>query len=368
MAKILFFASEDWYFISHRLALAEEAIQRGHSVTLVTRTSRFRSALESANIKVVHLSMNRKGLNPFQLLSESLAMAKILLRERPDLVHLVALRPIVVGGIAAKVCGISKVIFAVTGMGFLFADENRKPWVRRLLARLLPMIMSRGNIIVQNAEDANDLRRMGIPSSRLHLIAGAGVNVTKFSPVPNSNTRPVVMLAARLLWDKGVGEFVEAAHLLRHQSARFVLVGMLDAYNPAAIPEEKVNQWVREGIVEWWGHSEDMSETLSHADIFCLPSYREGLPKALLEAMAMGLPCVSTNVPGCRDVVQDGKSGILVPAKDSSALANAIASLINDTARRTTMGLAGRMRTMEEFDQSRIVMKTFQLYSDTLQL
>ncbi|CAN7221043.1 glycosyltransferase family 4 protein [Devosia sp. LjRoot16] len=366
MPKLVFVVTEDWYFVSHRLALATEAIRRGYEVVLVTRLSTFRSEIERHGIRVIPFDTNRRGMNPLGVLAEAFALARIYRQEQPDIVHHVALRAVMVGGLAARLCGIDRVLSAITGMGFLFTGGGRKPWVRQMVGWVLPQLVSRGLVIVQNSDDGRQIAQFGVPTSRLRHIAGVGVNTEKFHPVARDNEQVMVMLAARLLWDKGVGEFVEAARLLQHTGARFVLVGMIDVDNPAGVPREQVDAWTRQGIVEWWGHQQDMASALSRADIFCLPSYREGLPKALLEAMSCGLPCVSTDVPGCREVVRHGDTGLLVPAGDGAALAAAIASLIRNPEQRLKMGARGRQRAVDEYSEVESISATMRVYEELM--
>lgn len=364
MAKLLFLVTEDWYFVSHRLALAVEAVQKGYEVVLVTRVSSHRSEIERNGIRVVPFKANRRGMNPLEVLGEAVSLARIYRREKPDILHHVALRAVVVGGLAARLCGIGRMVSAITGMGFLFTEAGRRPWARRVVSRVLPHVLSRGLVIVQNSDDSKQLSLFGLSAKRQRLIAGAGVDTTKFRPSIRENERVIVMMAARLLWDKGVGEYVEAARLLRDTGARFVLVGMIDTDNPAGVSAGEVDTWVGEGIIEWWGHRQDMAATLAHADIFCLPSYREGLPKAILEAMASGIPCVSTDVPGCRDVVRNGETGILVPARNGVELAAAISTLIGKPTLRLAMGVSGRQHVLDEFCDEKVISATLNVYEE----
>jgi glycosyltransferase involved in cell wall biosynthesis len=362
--KLLIVVSEDWYFLSHRLALGVAARAAGYEVAVVTRTGAQRARIEVAGLRVVDFAMQRRGLNPFGLLREAWALARIYWRERPDLVHHVALRPVVVGALAARLAGVRGVVSAVTGMGFLFTDGGRLPWVRRAVQRVLPRLLRRGLTIVQNDDDARALRSFGLPATQLRLIAGAGVDTQRFAPGPPPDGAPVVMLAARLLRDKGVAEFVAAARALQDSGARFVLVGDPDPDNPATITPAELDAWVAEGVVEWWRSRDDMPATLRQAHVFCLPSYREGLPKVLLEAMACGLPCIATDAPGCRDAVRDGDNGLLVPVKDAPALATAMRRLLDDAALRQRMGARGRARAVAEFGQQRVIEATLAVYAE----
>nr|WP_276509977.1 glycosyltransferase [Hyphomicrobium sulfonivorans] len=187
-----------------------------------------------------------------------------------------------------------------------------------------------------------------------------------FAPLPRAPGSPLVMLASRMLWDKGVGEFVDAARQLTDTGARFVLVGRVDDGNPSYISEQQLRDWVNEGIVEWWGQRSDMVSCLNEADIICLPSYREGLPKSLLEAMSCGKPCITTNVTGCRDAVRDQDNGLLVPARDAAELRTAVKKMLADPAMRERMGTRGRQRALEEFGLQRISNLTFDVYSQLI--
>jgi glycosyltransferase involved in cell wall biosynthesis len=363
---LLMVVSEDWYFVSHRLALALAARDAGYEVAVVTRAGRQRTAVAAAGLRLLGFEMERRGLSPIGLLREALLLAQIYRRERPDVVHHVALRPVVVGALAARLAGVRAVVSAVTGMGFLFTDGARSPRARQIVQRALPRLLARGITIVQNDDDALALRSFGLKADRLRLIPGAGVDTRRFAPAAPTPGPPVVMLAARLLRDKGVLEFVAAARALRGSGAHFVLVGDVDPDNPATITPDELKQWVTEGAVQWWGHSDDMPATLNLAHIVCLPSYREGLPKVLLEAMACGRPCISTDSPGCRDAVRHGDNGLLVPARDAAALARAIGRLLEDPRERERMGARGRERAEEEFSQERVIRETLAVYDELL--
>jgi glycosyltransferase involved in cell wall biosynthesis len=212
------------------------------------------------------------------------------------------------------------------------------------------------------------IREAIVQPSQTVVIRGSGINTETFAPSPEPVGEPLVVLASRMLWDKGVGEFVEAARLLKAQGirARFVLAGMVDEENPAQITERRLRTWQDEGLVEWWGHQDDMRRVLSAAHVVVLPSYREGLPKVLLEAAACARPIVATDVPGCREVVRDGDNGILVPPKDSHALAAAIAKLVQEPALRARMGAQGRALVVKEFSVERIAGETLGLYRELL--
>lgn len=368
--KILYVVTEDWYFVSHRLPLAAAAQAAGHEVVVATRASGESSKITSAGIRLVALDLARGGGN---LLTELSKLVRLYRRERPDIVHHVALKPVVYGTMAARFAHRPMLVNAVAGLGWLFASRSTKarllqPLARRVLGGLLKS--RRGVVIVQNPDDATLLREAGVPDSRLRLILGAGVDTEAFSPAPEPAGPITVLLASRMLRDKGVGEFVEAARILSRTRkpgsppVRHVLVGPLDPGNPAAISEAQLRAWQREGIVEWWGGRKDMPDVLRGAHVACLPSYREGLPKVLLEAAACGRPIVTTDAPGCREVVRDGYNGLLVPVADAQALAHAIARLVDDPGLRLCLGRNARERVVAEFSNAIVIEKTLEVYRE----
>jgi glycosyltransferase involved in cell wall biosynthesis len=302
-------------------------------------------------------------------LIEVLALWRLYRRERPDLVHHVALKPVIFGAMAAWLARVPGQVNAVAGMGWLFTTTSGivrlvRPVIRWMLGRLLNRPHSL--TIVQNPEDRILLERAGVSAKRLRLIRGAGVDVQIFFPVAPPPEPVRIVLVARMLWDKGVGEFVEAARILSESgaNARFVLVGDPDPANPASVPESTLLSWNGQNGVEWWGRREDMPSVLQSAHIACLPSYREGLPKTLLEAAATGLPIVTTDAPGCREVVRDGINGFLVPVRDSVALAAALKRLIDDAVLRRSMGEQSRLRAETEFGLETVIAQTLETYRE----
>lgn len=366
--RLLFLVTEDWYFVSHRLPLAVVAREAGFDVAVATRVREHGQAIEDAGIELVPFELSRRGGNP---LAEISRLTRLYRRQRPALVHHVALKPVLYGSLAARLAGIPQVVNAVAGLGWLFtsgglAARGLRPVVRGLLARLLDAPGRR--TIVQNPDDLALLARAGVSQDRLRLIRGAGVDTAVFAPTPTPPEPVTVVLAARMLWDKGVGEFVEAARLLSRGGihARFALVGGPDPANPASVPEATLRSWHGQHGVEWWGHRTDMPEVFAAAHIACLPSYREGLPKTLLEAAACGRPIVAADVPGCREIVRHGDNGLLVPARDAPALADALAKLISDADLCRRMGERGRALAVGGFSQERVIAETLAVYRELM--
>ena len=370
MPKLLFLVTEDWYFCSHRLPLARAAKAAGYEVVVATRIGRHADAISGEGFKLIPIGLRRRSHNPLRELAAILEIAGIYRRERPDLVHHVALKPVLYGSLAARLARVPAVVNALAGLGFVFASASLRarllrPWVVGALRLLLDADGAR--LIVQNPDDRRMLVDHGVvAAARVRLIRGSGVDIRRFAPTPEPVGTPLVMLPGRLLWDKGVGEFVAAARLLKERgvAARFVLVGDGDPENPAAIPDEVLQAWRQDGVVECWGRREDMPEVLGSSHIVCLPSYREGLPKALLEAAACGRPIVATDVPGCREIVIDGSNGLLVPPRDAPALAAAIVRLLAQAKLRAEMGRRGRELVELEFSEEIVVAQTLAVYRE----
>jgi len=366
--RLLYLVTEDWYFWSHRLPVARAARDAGYDVLVATRVDRHAELITAEGFRLVSLGLRRSSRNPLREIWSILEIARVYRRERPDIVHHVALKPVLYGSLAALLTRVPVVINALAGLGFVFSSHALIATLLRLPVRLAFQILLRANrgvLILQNPDDESMFGEQGLmPAKRIRLIRGSGVDTERFPQTAEPAGRPIVMVASRMLWDKGVGEFVEAAKLLTESGVRaaFVLVGDGDPENPATIPDDRLRSWVQEGIVEWWGRRDDMAAVLSQASIVCLPSYREGLPKVLLEAASCGRALVATDVPGCREIVLHNENGILVPLKDSRALARAIETLLSDPALRTAMGNCGRKLVEEQFSSSLVARQTMNAY------
>lgn len=368
--KLLFFVTEDWYFCSHRLPLALAAQDAGYEVAVVTRVREHGQNIRAAGLRLIPLELSRRSANPLSQLLLLWRLVAIYRRERPDIVHHVAMKPVLIGSLAAMLAGVPGVVNAVTGLGWMFTSSSTSA---RLLGKFIALVfrfmLNRGWVIVQNPDDQAFLIRLGVLPTQIVLIRGSGVDILHFTPRPECDGPPLVILASRMLWDKGVGEFVEAARALLAQGiqARFVLVGEPDNANPAAIAESQLRLWQDEGVVEWWGRREDMPEVLAMAHIVCLPSYREGLPKVLIETAAAGRPIVTTDAPGCREIVRHGENGLLVPVKSVEPLITALRELTENPALRKDMGHRGRIIAVTEYSQELVNSKTLSVYRDLLQ-
>lgn len=370
--KLLFVVTEDWYFWSHRLDLARAAAQAGFDVSIATRVTDHGERIQREGFRLFPIGLFRSSRNPFVELASVFELIRLYRRERPAIVHHVAIKPIMYGSLAAWISGVPVVVNAFAGLGYAFTDETRRgsmvhTYLRRALKILLRL--SKSVVVFQNKDDRDLLLEAGVVEiQHTRIIPGSGVDTKTFDVRPSAEEYSIVMLASRMLWDKGIGEFVEAARRLKQEgvSARYVLVGRCDEHNPAVIEPTQLRRWVEEGVVEWWEHRDEMPSTLASATIVVLPSYREGLPKVLLEAAACGKPLIATDVPGCRDIVTHGINGLLVPVRDSTALAAAIDSLLRDSSRRAAMGVAGREGVIRTFSVEKVAGQVVDLYRELL--
>ncbi len=370
--KILFLVTEDWYFWSHRLPLARAARRAGAKVFIMAHLGQLRDAMEEEGLQVIPWNISRRSLNPLRELNALFQVIRVYRRERPDLLHHVALKPIVFGGVAARLCGGIASVNAVAGLGHVFTSSL---WSMRLLRTLLSKLLrvalkgANAKSVFQNEDNRNLFLQEGIVSTEQSVvIRGAGVDIGEFIPQAEPTGVPVVMFASRILWEKGVREFVAAAVKLRDNGllARFVLVGKPDPENPSSVPDEQLRGWQESGSVEYWGHRDDMAAVLAQSNLVCLPSYLEGLPKVLIEAAACGRAIVTTDVPGCREVVRHNENGLLVPPRDSDALADALASLIKNPSLRARLGARGRETVVREFSEETVFAQTLTIYRELI--
>lgn len=367
--RILYVVNDAPFFLSHRLPVARAAHQAGWEVHVATPPSDAAAMIESSGFAFHPISMTRKGTNPLAELRSIASLFRLYRRVRPRLVHHVTIKPVLYGGIAARLARVPGVVGALTGLGHVFtADTAGSAVLRSMLKSGLRAALSHPNqmIILQNPDDRNMLIASKIVApDETALIPGSGVDMEVFTPSPEPAGPVLVVLPSRMLWSKGIAEFVEAARTLREagSTARFALVGDTDPDNPAAVPTDKLADWHGSGVVEWWGYRRDMPAVFKQAHIVCLPSfYGEGVPKSLIEAAASGKPIVSTNAPGCREIVRDGENGLLVPVRDPRALADALETLIASGHLRRRMGARSRDIAVAGFAVEHIVAQTLAVY------
>ena len=372
--RLIYLVTEDWYFVSDTLPLAVAAMAQGYDVAVATRIDKHADTIRNAGLNLLPLErMTRSGIDP---LSEARSVAEITAlyrREKPDLVHHIALKPVILGSQAAQTAAVPGVVNSIMGLGYVFTSGNIKARALRPVIRgFLKSIVRRPNVrvLVQNSDDRLDVSMIAnVPRDNIRLIRGSGVDTNRFVPSPMPDTTPLVVLPGRMLRDKGVLEFVAAARELRRSGiiARFALVGMPDAGNPNSISSGEIQNWVEEGVIEYWGYRAGMPEVLAQASIVCLPSYREGLPKALLEAAACARAIVTTDVPGCREAVCHGENGWLVPPHDAASLARTLGEAIANRELCAKFGATGRQMAENHFAAHIIIGQTLEIYEELFQ-
>ena len=368
--KILLFANTDWYLYNFRLALAQALRDRGDEVVLVSPDGTYASRLQELGFHWECFPLSRRGLNPLEEISTIVGLFRLYRREKPDLVHQFTVKCVLYGSFASLLLGIHSVVNSVEGLGYVFTEgEGARRWLRGLIKVIYRLVLRPTWVIFLNPDDRSFfLKNHLVNPNRIVMIRSSGVNIQEFTPRPELQGIPLVILPARLLWDKGVKEFVAAARLLRTEGlhARFALVGDNDDGNPASVNVPQLQAWEKEGVIEWWGWKESMKDIYAQASIVCLPSYREGLPITLIEAAACGRPIVASDVPGCREIVRTGENGLLVPAHDVPALVAALKLLIQDSEMRHRMGLCGRKIAEEEFSMDLVISQTMKVYLSTV--
>jgi len=365
MQKILFIVPEDFGFASHRMSLAKKMIALGWDVVLATRVNEHKMIIEDAGIKLYDLSHSKNNIKRHSNIFGTIIKLVLLYRhERPDVIHHFTIRMLILGTIASLFSKKNHVINTITGLGSAFISKKFKYIVfRKLVTLALRVLLPNSDVTVQNNDDFKFIKELGIRESKIHLILGSGVDTQQYCPHNKINSKLIIALPSRMLWVKGVGEFVDAAkNLKKNYNCRFILVGDNDNNNPDSINSNQLIEWQNEGTIEWWGHHEDMSAVLKKIDIVCLPTYREGLPKALLEAASAGLPIVTTNVPGCREVVDDNINGYLVVAKNSNSLIEPLSRLIKSKKLRLAMGKLGREKVINNLSSDIIDQQNIDLY------
>lgn len=378
--RIAYVVNHAAFFVSHRLPLAVGARQAGFDIRLLTGKAGSKEMEETAVMQlqatgVVHrrASFSSSGMNPLIEFLGLLQLAWFVIRFRPDIMHCASPKGVLYGGLVARICGVRGLVLAISGMGYAYTggteQSSVRAFVRRVYGALAGFSFHHPNVrvIVQNMDDFQSAIDKGLTQvSSLSLIPGSGVDLSLFEDCTATNKSNIVLLPARMLKDKGIEEFVKAARRIKAVAPdwRFVLAGAAGYDNPSSIGASQLQTWQAEGCVEWVGHLNDMAPLFRESAIVCLPSYREGMPKALLEAAAAGCAVVTTDVTGCREAIEPGVTGDLVPVRNSDALADAILSLIKDKQRRQAYGIKGQLRARALFSVDSVVSQTMKIYEE----
>lgn len=355
--KILFVTNVDWFFISHRLIIAEEAQKNGFEVIVAAEDTGRSQEIVNKGIQFINLPFSRSGTNPLIELKTLIKFYKIYSKIKPNIVHHITLKPVIYGSIVAKFLKIKGVVNAVSGLGYNFTGD-RVSFVSKIMLQMMRYGFNNVNvsIIFQNRDDFQELKTLKVISQNNNIfwIKGSGVdlNIYKTDTFPSFD-RIKVLLPIRMLWDKGVMELFDASNILKNKyldKIQFILAGLADEDNKAGVPASFLKSWENGEYVKWIGYQSDMFEIYNNSHIVVLPSYREGMPKSLIEACSMGRAIITTNAIGCKECVDEGINGYKVPVKNEKSLANAIEKLVNNPIKIVEMGVASRMKAEKEFD------------------
>lgn len=371
--KILFVANVDWFFISHRLVIAEEAKKNGFEVIVAAKDTGRSQEIIDKGIQFINLSFSRSGTN---LTKESITLIKvykIYYKLKPDIVHHITLKPVIYGSIIAKLLKIKGVVNAISGLGYNFTKE-RLGFVSKVMLQFMRygFKSERVSLIFQNQDDFQELSKLNVVSKRnkIFFIKGSGVDLNAFKTDCFPDFEKIkILLPIRMLWDKGVRELYDASDILKANyidKIEFILAGIADEENKAGVPASFFKQWEDGVYVKWIGFQKDMYNVYKNSHIVILPSYREGMPKTLLEGCAMGRAIITTNSIGCKECVDEGINGLKVPVKDAQSLANAIETLVNNPSRIIEMGKASRLKAKKEFDINFVLQIHSQIYNQYL--
>lgn len=367
--RLLYVVNIARFFVSHRLPLAQAARAAGYEVHVATSDADAENIarIRAAGFIFHPLPLAQHGTNLRNEFATLRALIALYRHLQPHIVHHVSIKPVLYGGIAARLTGVRAVVSAMSGLGYVFmGTDTRRRLLRALIQPLLRLALggTRTRMVFQNPDDLVRFVTLGIiPQERCVLIKGSGVDTEVFAATPLPSDTPIVLFAGRLMWQKGIGIFVAAAQAL-HGQARFVIVGYAEPTSPDAVPLAQLDTWEHDGSIEYWGKRDDMPAVIAQSSIVCLPSmYGEGVPKVLIEAAACARPIITTDTPGCREIVQNGENGVLIPPNDAPALIAAVAGLLADRALCVHYGQRGRARVIADFSLDQVVSQMLTLYA-----
>lgn len=373
--KIAFVVNDASFFLSHRLVLGRAALLSGAQVLVIAPADdpRSEASIRDEGFEFAPLQLSKFSFNPLDELQAIRSLTQLYRTYRPDLVHHVTIKPVLYGSLAARMCHIPAMVNAISGLGYVFISDGMVARFRRALVYQLYRFASghpNQRTIFQNPEDSADfLNRRLVCREQIIQIRGSGVNTEVFAPSAEPEGPIRILMASRLLWEKGIAEFVEAARRIRQQRSgvEFIVAGARAEGNPQSVSAVQLAAWQDEANVTFLGARDDIAELLKKSHIACLPSYREGLPLALIEAASSGRPIVATNVPGCREIVRDGDNGLLVEPQNVDQLEAALMKLIDDASLRDRFGRRGREMVLAEgFARDAVVRQTLDVYQALL--
>lgn len=373
MKTLLMVANVDWFFISHRLCIAKEAVQHGWNVIVAAEDTGRKDEITAHGIQFVDFKFSRSGTNPVSEIVTVANFIKLYKKVKPDVVHHITLKPIIYGSLAAKACKIKGVVNAVSGLGYNFSGSAKKiNLVPKVMTRLMKLGFdnTHGVVIFQNSDDEAELTNLGVVNEETNIVRlkGSGVDLNDFSVEDFPDFKTIkILFPTRMVWEKGVAELKEASEILKkdyQHNIQFVLAGLADEENKSGVSKEYLTNWSDGTYVKWIGYQPKMAPVYQNSHIVILPSYyREGMPKTLLEACASGRPIITTNSIGCKECVDDNENGIMIAPKSASAIVNAIKQLVDHPEKIVEMGKNSRVKAEREFDVDHVIAKHMEIYN-----
>ncbi len=367
--NIALVANSDWNLYGYRLDLIRELRRQGHHITLISPLGGYVKSLKKQGFNWLPIKMARRGTNPLRELLSIFELYKIYRRSGFDVVHHFTTKCVIYGSFAAKLARVNGVVNSITGLGYIYVSQKRMAGSARIVVNFLYRLsLSKTIVVFQNSKDrAYFLKKRIVRAGQTELIKGSGVDIDRFTYQPEPTGRPRIIMVSRFLWNKGLREFVEAAEEINSEAfrAEFILVGDADPGNPDSIPTDVIKGWTAKRGIKWIGWNENMPQIYKRSNLVCLPTYYgEGLPKVLIEAAASGRASITTDIPGCREVVRHDVNGLLIPPKNVRALIKSILFLMDNPRVRKKMGKAGRSIAEQEFSTRRVNQKTIALYEE----
>lgn len=368
--KIAIVANTAWNIVNFRLGLIRALLENGYAVIAIAPADEYVDKIKETGCSFVPLQrLERKGTNPVKDMRLTHELYRIYKKEGVQLALHYTIKPNIYGTFAASFAGV-KTICTVTGLGYSFLSDN---WISRLAQNLYKMAFNRAALVAFQNDDDRQLfiAQKLVKPEKTMLIRGSGIRSDYFMPIPKTESSEsfIFLFVGRLLLDKGIREFMEAAETVKSQfpQAEFWIVGALDTDNPSCIDSALVVDAQQKGILRYFGPSDEVREFMRNADVVVLPSYREGLPRVMLEAISMAKPIITTDAAGCRDTVIDGKNGFMVPVRDAIALGDAMKKMLeSDEKSLSEMGAAGRALALQEFDEKAIVGRYLEIIASML--
>lgn len=367
---ILFIVNDSWFFASHRLPIAKALILAGKEVHLAAHDDHSCEMIQQAGVVVHSWNLSPRSTSVFKELKSIWCLFLIVKRVQPGLVHLVTIKSVLYGGVIARLLRVPSAVFAISGLGYLFGNrEKQTSLVGKISSALYRLSLRHANsaVIVQNkADEQFFIQNFGISSSQIYRLPGSGVDVNQFIPIERPSTHLQLVLAARMLWDKGIGVFADAAKILKKMEipVECVLVGYSDEQNPRSVSPDQLRAWEAEGILRWAGHSNDMVEVLQQSHIFCLPTmYGEGLPKVVIEAAACGCAVVVSNWPGCNEIIEHEHNGLLITPGNADELVSAVIRLVEDPSMRNRLSQNARDTVERGYNVRTVIDQTLVIYN-----